>query len=446
MKGYLVAEDASNKNTLLDEQLVYIYRNGEGPLYDASEDALINVYAEITATFVNGNSPQRLIVRYSMVSGSFIVGLVTLLIIRYAWKIQEYNDEVFEMLRSIPKYQTRGIQKYYNEGLITLREFATDASKAVDFEKVRRKRARKKKKKIAAGTTTKKKVSTGCITRRISRLLASVKNSYEQIGHNFSHLLLVSRLAFGFIVVVSFSLAIYFKLNQFAGAWATTGPTVLDAGLLTPRLELLFHHSRELFLLNDTSVTSKIKSDLKMIEVLQHSIAFGNSTRLSTQMPQSYVTDALFTDQACAILFPTDRPLSECETFAGGVFRSGLYTALIEYEGLLSRLLETGHVGGYSADFYLFSEFGLLYVNPMCKQLDILLTGYVEEGSAAIVVGLDIGYAIVSSVLFLSYWFIYLPILRKVDSLLRHNDSLPLLVPMEIMNECQVVKDFLLYG
>ncbi len=223
--------------------------------------------------------------------------------------------------------------------------------------------------------------------------------------------------------------------------------------------------------------SSEAHSEMDVTMMTHHSIIFGNATmNLETPFANAQQDTVVFADacsisnddQAALITRPiSSRFTSQCSTFMGGVLKRGMHSALLQYQTMLTTLLQSGVESVASpmlnfpygnANYSVTSPQGQAALT-IFRDLDTLAFEFIDvllERSSALYLAAATEHvqsyrqfrvAAIVAFLVLSF-FIYLivfqPMIRVLNTAARNTRAMMLVLPPDIVKSIPSVQTFIL--
>jgi hypothetical protein len=317
----------------------------------------------------------------------------------------------------------------------------------------------KKRSEINLAMTRKKQEQNKGRKKTISATFSSsfrqlVANSFLSKSHTWI-LLLFFKLA------VMFSIPIIFVITQYY--------------IASIRFDSLSYFSRELDVCGRRSMTvhgihyelqNFIQADLHSSDAnaslnslnlldeelvdLEHAFIFGSrqyGMKGVNERADSVQNDILYGD-ACRLM-DTRELRQNCTAFDSGLFLNGLHRALTEYRYLVSRVVHMRQVQNMTINGTLLSEeYGLLeemqrvYLSEMLISSVDLVDKQGRNECYNVTIWLNT-VNIIGGLSLLVIYFIYRANVSRLENIMRHNRSLPLIIPVEIAPKLKALKDYI---
>ena len=197
--------------------------------------------------------------------------------------------------------------------------------------------------------------------------------------------------------------------------------------------------------------TSYISSLIKYEDAI-----ISGSSNLGTKQIQSSTQTSIHYEDACSSSLsihglnynsPSVFNVNDCSSFYNGVLGQGLHQGIEEYVSLVRRVISTMETTNStttalsSTEYILVEELQRLYLPHIILSST---TDFMNDGSDDYTVSRK-GINIVCLCFGLASIFIYIgyrATTRRLEMVLKHNRTLPLIIPFEIALEIDVVKEF----
>jgi hypothetical protein len=432
LKARLIAAGGSSEGAD-DDNLDFLRINGMGSLAETCYSNTFDRKEEDQSNVLSQNNNLPLFIGFT----TFVILGMTCWMCLVASRIQGYNNLVFKVLRDIPRNEQTRIKEHYAESLVALQEYS---SVKVRLHNARENMVSKRQKKRNKADKS-----------RRSKLL----RSWNTIMHR---LIPDSRLVF--LGLQLFSLFMVFCVFEF-NVWTTNGgieesteqtEVVFYGAQWVVELYTIFHLVRSIRLSTEEeggSLEDVLNSRITRFKEVRDIFVFGGES--SQPVDDGRIVNLIYEDGCSFLMEGTDDgQYDECSSFGSEVFRSGIYTASLEFIDLTEEVASSVGVGGSKSTddddaLYLkYEAFALRYLIPSAEYIAArIVTSEIEalsllKSSLTLLAGMGV------FILIGLWWFVYRRVLRGVSEMLRHNDSLPLLVPYEIAFHCEELKRFFL--
>lgn len=445
--------DITNNNRI--DSINYIALNGPGSIKEATklateyfteyhkkiEDHGMSILQYLTIVFV------------CVVIMLFIMGIVTI------YKLYLQQERMFGMFLKISRADVIRIQSIMKKTISKLKGVSIsdgslkDNDDSDDSDDSDEDERRKNAKNKALGLDEQRDQDLEKTVKKSSSFSRLIAASFSAKSHTWL-LSLIGKFSFFFIVPLVFILFEYYYSNT---VFYDIGDIVDEIRVSGMRSVLVheIHYTLQDFVVSDPGSDEanstyhellQLNEDLKELE---HQFIFGGGPYAIENVKVSDVkatqTNILYGD-ACAVMTSTDH---NCTAFDDGLLVNGLHGGLVEYMYLSSRvaymrkdLNASINATFLSEEYDVVEQLNRIYLPEIIMgstyELESHINKHLEDNkSEATIINVIAGIVVTLSYLF------YRTNATRLENILKHNRSLPLIIPVEIAPRIKALKEYM---
>jgi PAS domain S-box-containing protein len=443
--------DITNNNRI--DSINYIALNGPGSLKDGAFTATDH----FTESHHKIETRAQMILQYLAIVFIVVVAVLFLMGIRTIHRLYLLQERMFGMFLKISRSDVVRIQSIVKKTISKLKgsnitdgsfhNHGNDSSDDSDEDE-----EAKRKKKLDLHGEEERDVDTQVKkTSSFSRLIAA---SFSAKSHTWL-LSLIGKFSFFFIIPLLFILFEFFYSRDLLHTNSLFTDEVRICGMRSTIMHEI-HYTLQDFVVADKGSTEANSSYYELLHLsrelkeLEHGFIFGGHPyyhleNIKTSHVKSKQAAILYGD-ACNLMTSTGH---NCTSFDDGLLVNGLHGALVEYMYLTSRVaymrddLNMSINATFLSDEYrVVEQLSRIYLSEILMEQtavlnDEVITHLDTHKSEATIINVIAGLVVTLSYLF------YRANANRLENILKHNRSLPLIIPVEIAPRIKALKEYM---